>query len=405
MQNDFPGAPVASGVRVLSVAELLRSVRDTLERRFPLAWVKGELSNLSRAPSGHCYFTLKEEGAQVDCVMFRSRAAALDWEPRDGMQVEVRALPTLYEPRGRFQLTVEAMRRAGVGPLYERFLRLKERLGAEGLFDEALKRELPAHPRAIGVVTSLAAAALRDVLTTLARRNPAIAVIVYPVPVQGEGAATQIAGMLGCANARAECDVLLLVRGGGSIEDLWQFNEEALARAIRASAIPLVVGVGHETDFTIADFAADRRAPTPTAAAELVSPAQEELFKKISECARCLGREMQRKLQYAAQALDAGARRLVHPAARLRSYQQLMTQLRARLAFAFSHRVHLCQAHLARLSATLSSVDPAAVLERGYSITYGASGKVLRKASQARPGERLRTQLAEGHIESEVKKS
>ncbi|MGH8725805.1 MAG: exodeoxyribonuclease VII large subunit, partial [Burkholderiales bacterium] len=274
MQNDFSGAPVASGLRVLSVAELLRSVRDTLERRFPLAWVRGELSNLSRAPSGHCYFTLKDDGAQVDCVMFRSRAAALDWEPRDGMRVEVRALPTLYEPRGRFQLAVEAMRRAGLGPLYERFLRLKERLGAEGLFDERLKRALPGFPRTIGVLTSPAAAALRDVLTTLARRNPAIEVIVYPVPVQGEGAAERIAAMLRRASRRAECDVLLLVRGGGSIEDLWPFNEEAVARAIRASEIPVVVGVGHETDVTIADFAADQRAPTPTAAAELASPAR-----------------------------------------------------------------------------------------------------------------------------------
>src|SRR5919108_5605804 len=185
---------------VLTVSELLRSVRDTLERRFPLAWVRGELSNLNRAPSGHCYFTLKDAGAQVDCVMFRSRAAALDWEPRDGMQVEVRALPTLYEPRGRFQLAVEGMRPAGLGPLYERFLRLKERLGAEGLFDERQKPDPPPFPRTVGVITSLAAAALRDVLTTLARRNPTIEVVVYPAPVQGEGAAERIAVMLKGAN-------------------------------------------------------------------------------------------------------------------------------------------------------------------------------------------------------------
>jgi exodeoxyribonuclease VII large subunit len=404
MQNELPGTAVASALRVLSVSELLRSVRDTLERRFPLAWVKGELSNLSRAPSGHCYFTLKDRDAQVDCVMFRSRAAALDWEPRDGMQVEIRALPTLYEPRGRFQLTVEAMRRAGLGPLYERFLRLKEKLGAEGLFDPALKRALPEHPRTIGIVTSLAAAALRDVLTTLARRNPAIAVIVYPVPVQGEGAADRIATMLKRAGRRAECDVLLLVRGGGSIEDLWPFNEEAVARAIRACTIPVVVGVGHETDFTIADFAADQRAPTPTAAAELASPSRAALAARVAECARGLGREMARKLQYAAQRLDSTSRRLVHPAARLRSYQQLMTQLSARLAFAFSHRVHRCEAHLGQLRATLLSLDPAAVLERGYSITYGASGEVMRDAKRVQNGERIKTRLARGEIESEVKK-
>lgn len=404
MQNEIPGAAVASGLRILSVTELLRSVRDTLERRFPLAWIRGELSNLSRAPSGHCYFTLKDGTAQVDCVMFRSRAAALDWEPRDGMQVEVRALPTLYEPRGRFQLTVEGMRRAGLGPLYERFVRLKEKLGAEGLFDERLKREIPPFPRTIGIVTSLNAAALRDVLTTLARRNPAIEVIVYPAPVQGDGAADRLATMLKRAGRRAECDVLLLVRGGGSIEDLWSFNEEALARAIRACPIPVVVGVGHETDFTIADFAADRRAPTPTAAAEMASPARAELFKKISERARGLGREMQRKLQYSAQALDACARRLVHPAERLRSYQKQVTQLKSRLAFAFSHKVHRCQAHLAELRATLKSVDPTAVLARGYSITYDASGGVLRDASEVRTGDRVKTRLAKGEFESEARK-
>src|SRR5690348_12319004 len=221
---------------IVTVSELLRSVRDTLERRFPLLWVRGELSNLRPAASGHHYFTLKDRGAQVDCVMFRSRAAAFDAALKEGMQVEAQVLVSLYEPRGRFQLTVEALRPAGLGPLYERFLKLKEKLEREGLFDPALKRPLPEHPRTIGVVTSLAAAALRDVLTTLARRNPAIPVIVYPAPVQGEGAGYRIAAALKTASARAECDVLLLVRGGGSIEDLWSFNEESVARAIRASS-------------------------------------------------------------------------------------------------------------------------------------------------------------------------
>ncbi|MGH8705487.1 MAG: exodeoxyribonuclease VII large subunit, partial [Burkholderiales bacterium] len=267
---------------VVSVSQLVRSARDLLERRFPLQWVAGEISSLRPAASGHLYFVLKDEAAQVDCIMFRGRAALLDWEPMEGLRVEVRALVTLYEPRGRFQLNVEAMRRAGLGPLYERFLKLKEKLEREGLFDPAAKRAVPPHPKRIGVVTSLAAAALRDVLTTLARRNPSIPVIVYPAPVQGEGAAARIAGMIASANSRAECDVLLLVRGGGSIEDLWQFNEEALARAIRASRIPVVVGVGHETDFTIADFSADRRAPTPTAAAELVSPPRAELRARVT---------------------------------------------------------------------------------------------------------------------------
>ena len=389
---------------VLTVSQLLRSVRDALERRFPLAWVRGELSNFSRAPSGHCYFTLKDDDAQVDCVMFRSRAAALDGELRDGDQVEVRALPTLYEPRGRFQLNVEALRRAGLGPLYERFLRMKDKLEREGLFDAAAKRELPAYPRTIGVVTSLAAAALRDVLSTLARRNPAIAVIVYPAPVQGEGAAARIAAALARASGRRECEVLLLVRGGGSIEDLWQFNEEAVARAIRASRIPVVVGVGHESDFTIADFAADRRAPTPTAAAELASPARAELLARLAECARCLARDMRRRIETAAQSVDGWARRLVHPAARLRAHRELVAQLNARLAFALLHCVHRSQARLERSQASLASLDPAAVLARGYSITRDASGEVLRDAARVREGSRISTTLARGRLESKVRK-
>ena len=389
---------------VLSVSELLRSVRDTLERRFPLLWVRGELSNLTRAASGHCYFTLKDGGAQVDCVMFRSRLAALGWEPRDGMQVEARALVTLYEPRGRFQLTVEGLRQAGAGPLYERFLRLKEKLQSEGLFEASAKRELPPHPRAIGVLTSLGAAALRDVLTTLARRNPAIPVIVYPVPVQGAGAAERIAAMLARAGSRAECDVLLLVRGGGSIEDLWQFNEEAVARAIRACPIPVVCGVGHETDFTIADFAADRRAPTPTAAAELASPARAELLGRVAECARGVSREMRRRLEYAAQAADGWARRLVHPAERLRSYLSLVGQLSARLAFSVVQHLKAGEARLAGVLGSLRSLDPSAVLERGYSITRNERGEVLRDVASVRDGERVNTRLARGGFESEVKK-
>src|SRR5688572_15089966 len=404
MHDDFPARSVAAPGAAVTVSELLRSVRDVLERRFPLLWVRGELSNLAKAPSGHYYFTLKDGSAQVDCVMFRSRAQGLEGNLRNGAQVEVRALVTLYEPRGRFQLTVEALRPAGLGPLYERFLRLKEKLAQEGLFEEAAKRELPAHPRAIGVVTSRAAAALRDVLTTLARRNPSIPVIVYPAPVQGEGAAERLAAMLRTANRRAECDVLLLVRGGGSLEDLWQFNEEGLARAIRASAIPVVCGVGHETDFTIADFAADRRAPTPTAAAELASPSRAELSARLADCARCLAREMRRRLQNAFQQLDGATRRLVHPRQRLASYQQLLLQLSARLAYGFAHEVHACEARVARLQAALAGMDPTAVLQRGYSITYDNKGLVVRDASLVKAGEHIKTTVAKGRIESEVKK-
>ncbi|MBV9191439.1 MAG: exodeoxyribonuclease VII large subunit [Betaproteobacteria bacterium] len=397
MQNDFARSSV-------TVSELLRSVRDTLERRFPLLWVRGEVSNLRPAASGHCYFTLKDRGAQVDCVMFRSRATAFEAELKEGMQVEAHVLVSLYEPRGRFQLTVEALRPAGLGPLYERFLKLKEKLEREGLFDASLKRPLPEHPRTIGVVTSLAAAALRDVLTTLARRNPAIPVIVYPAPVQGEGAGYRIAAALKTASGRAECDVLLLVRGGGSIEDLWSFNEESVARAIRASRIPVLVGVGHESDFTIADFAADQRAPTPTAAAELATPARAELAARVADCVRSLSREMRRLLQYAMQALDGCAKRLVHPAQRLRAGEQTLTQLRTRLAFSLGHRVHRCLAELSRLQASLAGMDPTAVLERGYSITRTPDGKVLRDAARIAEGDEIFTTLARGSVRSKVKK-
>jgi exodeoxyribonuclease VII large subunit len=404
MQTAFPSVPAAPGKGVLSVSELLRNVRDVLESRFPLLWVGGELSNLRPAASGHWYFTIKDGGGQVDCVMFRSRAAALDFQPREGDKVELRALVTLYEPRGRFQLTVEAMRPAGLGPLYERFLRLKEKLGKEGLFDEDAKRELPAYPRAIGVVTSLAAAALRDVLTTLARRNPAIPVVVYPVPVQGEGAAAKIAAMLATAGSRAECDVLLLVRGGGSIEDLWQFNEESVARAIRASPVPVIVGVGHETDFTIADFAADRRAPTPTAAAELAAPARAELAAQVAEAARALSREARRRLEYAMQTVDALARRIVHPAERLRAHRQLVAQLASRLAFGFAHGMHAFRARVERLEGSLASLDPAAVLSRGYSLTHDAAGALVRDASRVAQDEQITTTLARGRLVSKVLK-
>ncbi len=414
------------GSAPVSVSELVRSVRDALERRFPLMWVAGEISNFRPASSGHWYFTLKDDAAQVDCVMFRGRAALLDWEPRDGARAEVRALVTLYEPRGRFQLNVETMRRAGLGPLYESFLRLKEKLEREGLFDPAAKRAVPSHPRAVGVITSLAAAALRDVLTTLARRNASIAVIVYPSPVQGEGAAERLVAMLAVANARAECEVLLLVRGGGSIEDLWQFNQEALARAIRASRIPVVVGVGHETDFTIADFAADRRAPTPTAAAELVSPPRAELLARVAELAGRASRETRRRVEYAMQAVDALARRLVHPAERLRASHRLLEQLTARLATAMARRLEAAHfrlgaaaprlghalvrrvegtaGRLERLRASLASLDPSAVLARGYSLTRNARGELLRDAEHVAEGERLTTTLARGWIESEVRR-
>jgi exodeoxyribonuclease VII large subunit len=427
------------GDAVLSVSSLNRSVRDLLETRFPLVWVGGEVSNLTLARSGHTYFSLKDEQAQVRCVLFRHRGQLLDWTPREGMQVEVRAVVTLYEPRGEFQLNVEFMRRAGLGALYEAFQRLKDRLAAEGLFDPALKRPLPAHPRAIGVVTSLRAAALRDVLTTLARRNPAVPVIVYPTAVQGEGAVGEVVAALERAGRRAECDVLILCRGGGSIEDLWSFNDERVARAIRASPLPIVVGVGHETDSTIADFAADRRAPTPTAAAELASPDRAELLSRINSLVERLHRRMARDLETRMQLLDQLTRRLVHPARRLQSQSVLLAQLVARMGQATErtlererwrlaglversrrrlpqvgslgqHTAHLAsrlqtassqllterQARLRALVRSLAALDPHAVLERGYSIARDRDGHTIRDSSQIARDARLDLTFARG---------
>lgn len=424
---------------VLTVSALNRSVRDLLESRFPLAWVAGEISNFVAARSGHLYFSLKDDAAQVRCVMFRSRGQALDWSPREGDRVEARALVTLYEPRGDFQLNVEFMRRAGQGALYEAFLRLKERLEREGLFDPVLKRPLPAYPRAVGVVTSTAAAALRDVLTTLARRNPSIPVVIYPAAVQGEAAPAELAAALECAGRRAECDVLLLVRGGGSIEDLWSFNDERVARAIRACPIPVVSGVGHETDVTIADFAADARAPTPTAAAELVSPPRETLLARVSAAAAQLSRRLQRDLETRMQLLDHLSRRLVHPGRRLEHQAAQVARLRDRLAAgqavglerranalgrlgarlraavprvdmlagrvdrsadrlagAWARRIERTAARLGTLEQSLAHLDPRAVLGRGYALVTDAEGRVVREAASLAPGDALDIALAAG---------
>lgn len=326
---------------VIPVSALNRAICRVLERNFPLGWVSGEVSNFTRAASGHWYFTIKDAQAQMRCVMFRNRAQHADFTPREGDRIEVRALVSMYEPRGELQLTVEAVRRTGQGQLYELFLRLKQKLEAEGLFDIARKQPLPAHPRSVGVVTSLQAAALRDVLSTLTRRAPHLPVVIYPTPVQGAGAADRIADMIDAANRRAEVDVLIVCRGGGSIEDLWAFNGEGLARAIAASAIPVVSGVGHETDFTIADFAADVRAPTPTGAAELVSPQRSLLLRDLEhrhlQLARAFNRERERRQQQ----LDYLSRRLISPGERLERQRVHLQQLGARLSAAAARPVRV----------------------------------------------------------------
>lgn len=434
-----------SNSAIITVAELNRRAREFIEAGFPLLWIAGEVSNFTRAASGHCYFSLKDATAQVRCVFFRHKAALVDWKPENGMQVEVRALPTLYEARGDFQLTVEAMRRSGLGALFEAFERLKRKLEQEGLFDPSRRKAIPEFPGTVGVVTSPKAAALRDVLTTLARRMPGIRVVIYPTPVQGEGAGEKIAQAIRTASARKEIDVLIVCRGGGSMEDLWAFNEEVVARAIVGCPMPVVSGVGHETDFTIADFVADARAPTPTAAAELVSPKRTELLMRVGLLAARLSRDIDRVLNTRMQHLDYLGKRLVHPGERIDAESRHMGHLANRLHSAATHALDAAtwnlsgllqrlrdglpdidaqiarqqalrlrlqhgqarvleqhEARLVKMQANLAHLNPRAVLDRGYSIVEKRDGQIVRSAEQVVAGESLRLTFARGAAQTSV---
>ena len=430
---------------VLPVSLLVSSARLLIERHLGLAWISGEVSNFTRAASGHAYFLLKDEQAQVRCVLFRHKAQLLQFALKEGMQVEVRATPTIYEARGEFQLNVETVRLAGVGALYEQFARLKIRLEALGWFAPARKRPLPAFPRAVGIVTSLRAAALADVLTTLARRMPSLPVILYPASVQGGAAAAEIAAAIAAANARAEVDVLIVCRGGGSIEDLWAFNEEAVARAVFDSRIPIVSGVGHETDFTICDFVADVRAPTPTGAAALVVIERAALLSQVAALVARWRRAAERVFEFQMQRLDGVSRRLVHPAERLAAQRERLGSLTFRLtraagaaqarrqhglvvsgqAFArllrapprergaldrarerwrrgADERVAALAQRLAALDLALRHLSPQGVLERGYSIVTIAAGAIVKDAAQIAVGESLLLRFARGAADASV---
>ncbi|MEJ2346711.1 MAG: exodeoxyribonuclease VII large subunit [Gammaproteobacteria bacterium] len=441
MTDDFDQRPKR---QIYSVTQLNREARALLESSFPLLWVEGEISNLARPSSGHMYFSLKDQGAQVRCAMFRNRNQHLRFRPSDGMQVLVRARVSLYEGRGEFQLIVEHMEEAGEGALRRAYEELKARLAAEGLFDPAHKITPPTLPQRIGVITSPTGAAIRDILHVLARRFPAIPALVYPVPVQGNGAAEKIAAAVRLADQRRDCDILLLARGGGSLEDLWAFNDEALARTIHACGLPVVTGIGHEIDFTIADFVADHRAPTPSAAAEFVSPDSHEWLRNVSKLRERLhsgmgarladrqqrltwlsGRLQQRhpgvQLRQHAQRLDELERRLQRAETRLLEHRQgRLEQLHARLREhsplhrirdAESRRAHLAQRlstgiHMrlerytqrtAALSRALDAVSPLATLGRGYAIVRRQRDHaILRDAGTVHPGERVEAELAKG---------
>jgi exodeoxyribonuclease VII large subunit len=394
---------------VWSVGELNHYVRQSLEKDIRLQdlRVTGEVSSLKLYPSGHWYFTLKDAAAQVSCVMWRSRADAqrLRYQPRDGDQVEAVGNITLYEVRGQYQFDVMLLQPVGAGELYREFLALKARLEAEGLFAEERKRPLPRWPATIGLVTSPAGAALRDVLNILRRRLPLARVILSPTPVQGADAPPQIVAALE-ALARFVPDVILVVRGGGSLEDLWAFNSEAVARAIAASPVPVISGVGHETDFTLADFAADLRAPTPSAAAELASQISvEDLAATVAEQRARLAEALGRLIGVRRGTLAERRARLwgLSPQAQLRGARQHVDDLTARLATALAHMVTLKRERWHGLSQALSGVNPLAVLARGYAVVSHADGRVVRKAQEVVPGEPLHVRVSEGEFDVNAK--
>ncbi len=434
---------------VYTVSRLNLEVRSLIESSYPPIWVEGEISNLARPRSGHIYFSLKDDSCQVRCAMFRMANRQLEFDPEDGMQVLANARVSLYPERGEFQLIVQYMEEAGAGALRRAFEALKQRLAAEGLFDEEKKRPLPEFPQTIGVVTSPTGAALRDIIHVIRRRHPGVRVVIYPVPVQGAQAAPEIVRMLGVAGARSECDVLILARGGGSIEDLWAFNDEGLARAIRACPIPLVTGIGHEVDFTIADFAADRRAPTPSAAAELVTPDVRHLITRIGSSRRRLVNLLAARLRTERENLEWLLKRLLLPRRRLMDLTQRVDELNLRLTrsalgvprsrrsslsaliarLGARHPASQIQLHRARhgelrrrlldftrrsvgdarakLSETtraLNSISPLSTLERGYSILTRASDGALVSASESvERGERVHARLAKGALDLAVK--
>ena len=401
---DLPAnlSPNLNNQHMLTVSELNRLAREVLEMSFPLFWVSGEVSNFTRAASGHWYFSLKDQTAQVKCVMFKGRNSYVDFMPREGDKIEARCTVTLYEARGDFQLTVEFVQKAGLGALFEAFEKLKNKLALEGLFDAASKQAIPKHPNTIGIVTSPDAAALRDVLTTLKRRNPGVGVIIYPTPVQGKGAAETIAKAINTANQRAEVDTLIICRGGGSMEDLWQFNEETVARAIANCTIPTISGVGHETDSTICDFVADMRAATPTAAAELACMDVSSLKNQLANLYNHLNKQMTFTLQQHSQKLDFLARRLVSPLQQLENKAHQLNQLQNRLTLAMQQQLQTHQQHLLRLKNSVEQLNPQAVLARGYAIVQNRMGELVKNSQQLQINEQVNITLGQGSASASI---
>lgn len=399
--TDFDPAPT-----LYTVSRLNQEARYLLEDVFPHIQVLGEVSNLSRPSSGHVYFSLKDASAQIRCALFQNRALLFRDGPRNGQQVLARGRVSLYELRGEFQLIVDGLEEAGAGALWQAYDALRLQLEREGLFAAECKKPLPRFPQRIGVISSPTGAALRDVLTTLGRRCPQTPVLLYPVPVQGDGAAERITAAIRLASQRQDCDVLLLVRGGGSLEDLQAFNVEIVARAIFECAIPLVTGVGHETDVTIADFAADLRAATPTAAAELAGPDRQEQLRQFQRLDERLARALRRRLDQQRQRLEQWAQRLArqHPRRRLQDRAQRLDELDYRLRQALQNRLQAVTQRLQAMSGRLHALSPLATVQRGYAIARRyPEGEILRRAADAQMGDAIEILLGEGRLRAEIK--
>ena len=396
--DDTPPAETTPQEVVLSVSALNAAVRNQLEQRFPPLWVEGEIAQLTVASSGHMYFSLKDAGAQVRCALFRTRAARLGWQPRQGDKVRARVQVTLYEARGEFQLTVETLVKGGLGTLYERFIQLKAELEAAGLFSTDRKKPIPALPRTIGIITSPQAAALHDVATTLERRAPYTRLILYPTLVQGAEATSQIVRAIQMANQDGQADVLLLCRGGGSLEDLWSFNEAEVVQAIAASALPIIAGIGHETDTTLADLAADVRAPTPTAAAELIAPDKTRLLQQIVQYRLRLQQLTSRRLEDAWLKLDSYSARLRSPTALLERQQDRLRQYETRLQLWSRRALEQQQRHLNELRLRLQALDPNQPLQRGYALITDEAGHLIDSIHKAPLQTRLQLRLADGQL-------
>ena len=388
--------------KVFSVKEINRLVRELLEQSFPSFWISGEISNFISASSGHWYFSLKDDEAQVRCTMFKNKNMAADWVPKNGEKIEAKCFIGLYEARGEYQLNIELIRHAGAGLLSEAFNQLKEKLLKEGLFEPSRKKPIPQFPKSIGIITSPTGAAIEDIIITLKRRSPHIPVFIYPTLVQGKEAPSAIVKALEIANTRMECDVLILARGGGSIEDLWAFNEEIVARAIVASKIPTITGVGHETDTTIADFVSDLRAPTPTGAAEIVTGHTVELIKTIQIYKNQLNKMMANVIRELMQKIDYLEKRLISPKQQLQRQKEQIHQYLLRINQSMKNAMMQYRLNIDKLKLNLDHLSPHAVLSRGYSIVTNVEGQIVNNVAQLKLNDKIHIQLNHGQADANI---